>query len=248
MIHRLLPTLLFILLAITGHALNFETGKWYDFEGTLGKTNIRLSLFLTGKGELKGNYCYTKYERKIQLSGTIDGNTIALVELAGEQVKAYMKGIVASDDSDHFDGSWTDSTGLKSFPVRLKLQAICGGTLENRYSDSFFTKADDVESFMKTAKGSILRGDKNWIANHTSYPLKTTLDGKTPITIKNAKQLVTNFDRIFHAEFKNSIKSLCSCNLFTNYQGAMLGNGQIWINVIGSPLGKFAHRITAINN
>lgn len=237
-----------ILLTNLCHALDFETGKWYDFEGTLGKTNIRLSLFLTGKGQVKGNYCYTKYERKIQLSGTLDGNTISLTELDGGQVKAYLKGIVTSDNSDHFDGAWTDSAGLKSLPVKLNLQAICGGTLENRYSDFFFTKADDIESFMKTVKASILRGDKNWIANHIHYPLKTTLDGKTSVTIKNAEQLTANFDRIFHPEFKNNIASLCSCNLFTNYQGAMLGNGQIWMNVIGSPAGKFAHRITAINN
>ncbi len=237
-----------ILLGNLSHALNFETGKWYDFEGTLGKTDIRLSLFLTDKGQLKGNYCYTKYERKIQLSGTVDGNTVVLTELADEKVKAYMKGTLTSDDTDHFDGTWTDNTGLKSLPIRLNLQAICGGTSENRYSDFFFTNADDIEGFMKTVKGAILRGDKNWVANNTLYPLKTTLDGKTPITIKTAKQLVANFDRIFHAEFKNSIKSLCSCNLFTNYQGAMLGNGQIWINVTGSPVGKFAHRITAINN
>lgn len=248
MIHRLLPTLILLLLLTAGHALTFETGKWYDFEGTLGKTNIQLSLYLTQKGQLKGNYCYTKYERKIKLDGTVDGNTIALLELINDTANGSFKGILTSDSSDHFDGIWTGKNGAKSLPVKLSLRAICGGSYENRYSDAFFTKADDVESFMKTIKGSILRGDKHWIANHTSYPLKTTLDGKIPVTIKNAKQLTDNFDRIFHTEFKNSIQSFCSCNLFTNYQGAMLGNGQIWINVIGSPVGKFAHRITAINN
>ncbi len=248
MTHRFLPSLLLILLATAGHALNFETGKWYDFEGTLGKTKIQLSLYMTGPGQLKGNYCYTKYEHKIQLSGSINQNTIALEELINGKTNAYLNGIVASDDTDHFDGTWTDSAGLKSLPVVLSLRAICGGTLENRYSDFFFTNENAVEDFMKTAKAAILRGDKNWIANNVRYPLKTTLDGNTPVTIKNAAQMIENFDRIFHPEFKNSIKPLCSCNLFTNYQGAMLGNGQIWINIIGSPVGKFAHRITAINN
>jgi hypothetical protein len=50
------------------HAFDFDTNKWTDFEGTLGKANIQLSLYRFDNGQLKGNYCYKKYESKIGLA------------------------------------------------------------------------------------------------------------------------------------------------------------------------------------
>jgi hypothetical protein len=102
---------------------------------------------------------------------------------------------------------------------------------------------------MKHVKTSILNSDKEWIANHINYPLKTTLFKGKAITIKNKKQLIDNFDQIFHQEFKDKIKSLCVCNMFNNYQGVMLGDGQIWINNRpNSTDDTFNYIITAIFN
>ena len=102
---------------------------------------------------------------------------------------------------------------------------------------------------MRKVKVSILKGDKSWIANHVSYPIKTSLDKKNRITIKNKKQLINNFYRIFHAEYRRKIESYYTSNLFNNYQGAMIGRGEIWINSTPkSKNNKYGYLITAINN
>lgn len=102
---------------------------------------------------------------------------------------------------------------------------------------------------MKHVKTSILKGDKEWIANHISYPIKTTIFKDKVININNKKELIDNFDQIFHQEFKDKIKSFCVCNMFNNYQGIMLGNGEIWVcNRLSSTVDKFDFNITAINN
>ncbi len=243
-------TLTFLLFTLSSlcQAFDFETHKWTDFEGTLGKGRIQLSLYRLDNGQLKGNYCYKKYESKIQLTGQITGDEIVITEFLNGKPNGRFVGKVFTDKLDRFEGTWTDKSNTKSIEFKLTLQSICVSDFGHRYSD-FYGTDDDVEKFMKYVKTSILNGDKEWIANHINYPLKTTVFKDKAISIKNKKQLIDNFDQIFHQEFKVKIKSLCVCNMFINYQGVMLGDGQIWINNrTNSTHDKFDYIITAINN
>lgn len=242
-------TLLTVLSFNTAQALTLEAGKWYDFEGLIGKAKVQLSLFLLNNGQLKGNYCYHTYERKILLSGNMTGDQIVLTEHTADGTMARLKGALASDSADHFDGTWEDMEGIKSFPFRLTLRSISGSSYVNRYSGFLYGSDQDVEDFMKQVKSAILKGDKNWVAAHLHYPIRVSLNGQEDITLKNKEQLIVNFEAVFYPEFKEQIKGFCSCNLFVNYQGAMLGNGQIWINQTPkSTMEKHSYRITAINN
>jgi hypothetical protein len=246
-------TLTFLLFTLSTlcHAFNFETietNTWNDFEGTLGKGRIQLSLYRLDNGQLKGSYCYKKYESKIQLTGQITGDKIVITEFLNGKPNGRFEGKVFTDKLDRFEGTWTDNSNTKSIEFKLTLQSTCGSDFGHRYSD-FYGTDDDVEKFMKHVKTSILNSDKEWIANHINYPLKTTLFKGKAITIKNKKQLIDNFDQIFHQEFKDKIKSLCVCNMFNNYQGVMLGDGQIWINNRpNSTDDTFNYIITAIFN
>jgi len=241
--------LIFLLFAVSifCQAFEFDTNKWTDFEGTLGNAKIQLSIYRLDNGQLKGNYCYKKYESKIQLTGQMTGDKIEITEFLNGKPNGHFEGKVFTDNLDRFEGTWTDSSKTKSVEFKLTLQSICGSDYSHRYSD-FYGTDDDVEKFMKYIKTSILNGDKEWIANHVRYPIKTTIKEKA-ITIKTKAQLIENFDQIFHQEFKDMIKSFCTCNMFSNYQGVMLGNGQIWINnKPNSKDDKFDFEITAINN
>ena len=77
---HIILTFLFFTLSTLCHAFDFDTNKWTDFEGTLGKANIQLSLYRFDNGQLKGNYCYKKHESKIQLTGQITGDKIVITE------------------------------------------------------------------------------------------------------------------------------------------------------------------------
>lgn len=245
---NIILTFLLFTLSTLCHAFNIETNTWTDFEGTLGKGRIQLSLYRLNNGQLKGNYCYKKYESKIQLTGQITGEKIVITEFLNGKPNGRFEGKVFTNKLDKFEGTWTDNSNTKSIEFKLTLKSTSVSDLSHRYSD-FYGTDDDVEKFMKYVKTSILNGDKEWIANHINYPLKTTLFKDKAITIKNKKQLIDNFDQIFHQEFKDKIKSLCVCNMFNNYQGVMLGNGQIWINNRpNSTDNKFDYTIAAINN
>lgn len=247
---RKYTTLTFILVCLSTivNAFELDLNKWSDFEGTLGKSNIQLSLYRFNNGQLKGNYCYKKYDSKIELTGQVTGDKIRITEFLNGKPNGYFEGRVFTDSVDRFEGTWTDSASKKTIAFKLTLQSTCGGEFNHRYTD-FYGSDADVEKFMKRVKSSIANGDKEWIGNHVSYPIKTTLNGEKPITVKNKEQLIQNFDQIFYKEFKERVKSFCVCNMFNNYQGAMLGNGQIWIyNKPNSTGKKFDYTITSISN
>ena len=246
---RFVLTFIFIALTTLCHALNFDKNLWYDFSGKLGATEFQLSIYIPDSGELKGNYCYKKYETKIQLFGQLKGDQIELTEFVHGKPNGHFSGKVFTDNMDRFEGAWTDSSGTRRLDFKMTLESACyAKSSEHRYFD-FSGTDNDVENFMKRIKTSVFKGDKEWIANHINYPLTTTLNGHKTIKIKNRQQLIDNFDQIFYQAFKDKLRSFCVCNMFHNYQGTMLGNGDIWINdKPNSTDEKFDYQITAINN
>jgi hypothetical protein len=241
---------IFSTLTIYCHALNFDENWWYDFEGKIGETEIQLSIYIPVSGDvIKGNYCYKKYETKILLVGQLKGDQIELTEFLNGKPNGHFRGKLFTDKLDRFEGTWTDISGTKRMEFRMTLKSTCyASSWEHRYSD-FSGTDDDVENFMKKVKISINKGDKEWIANHIIYPITTTLYGQKSVEIKNRKQLIDNFDQIFYRGFKEKLKSLCTFNMFNNYQGTMIGDGSIWIyEDPNSKNEKHAFQIIAINN
>lgn len=241
-------TLSFILWVTLCHAFDPHINQWNDFEGKLGKADIQMSLYFFEDGQIKGNYCYKRYGTKIQLEGQIKDSLIELTEFIKGRTNGFIKGKLFTDSLDKFEANWTDSSKTKMHDLKLTLSSICSGTYDHRYGDLFGTD-EELETFVKHIKSSIQNNDKEWIANHSQYPITTSLNNKKSIVIKNKKQLIDNFDQIFYQEFKDIIKQSCTCNLFHNYEGAMLGSGQIWINnKSGSTNNNYEYCIIAINN
>lgn len=88
MYKNLLLILSLILWTTLSHAFELQVNTWTDFEGTLGKTNIELSLFRFENGQIKRNYCYRKYDKKIRLIISIRSLLPDLKKLSGFPVPA----------------------------------------------------------------------------------------------------------------------------------------------------------------
>jgi len=247
--NKIIVTVLFLVLTSFCQALDLNKNWWYDFEGNLGEREIRLSVYILGNGEVKANYCFVNDDKKFQLAGKINGENIELNGLPVEKSHDVFKGRIYTDNLDRFKGSWLVNARSKTIFFILTLKSSCyATTFEHRYSN-FFGSDDDIEDFMKHVKNSILNNDKEWIANNIRYPITTTINGEKLIKIENKSQLIDNFDNIFYQEYKENIKSFCTCNLFSNYKGIILGKGQIWIdNIPKSNENKFGFCITQINH
>ena len=66
------------------------------------------------------------------------------------------------------------------------------------------------------------------VADLIHYPIKVN-PGKKPFTIKNEKEFIKDYDRIITHDIADAIFNQKYENLFVNSQGAMIGDGEVWI-------------------
>ena len=219
-------TLILVLGALSTNA-QLSPNQWSDYKGLMSKTNIAMSLYLGDNGQVTGNYCYAKYDKRIGLIGKANGREITLYEMHEGQQTGTFKGTLLTDSTDHFKGTW--SNGKTSMPFDLHLSGITSGTPTKRYND---TKQSDaqVEAYMKKVKTAILNNNKEWLSTQVSYPYKaSTPEGKI-VTLKNKQEFISKYSLVVSEGLKKRIANICTCNLFMNYRGVMLGNGEVWIN------------------
>ncbi len=77
----------------------------------------------------------------------------------------------------------------------------------------------------------ILSNDKVAVASLVNYPLEVQIDGKKH-KVRNANEFVSSWDRIVTPEIVEVVSKQRYRDLFVNWQGVMLGDGQVWINGI----------------
>jgi len=66
------------------------------------------------------------------------------------------------------------------------------------------------------------------VAALVHYPIKVN-PGKKPFTVKNEKAFIKDYDRIITHDIQDAILKQKYENLFVNSQGAMIGDGEVWI-------------------
>lgn len=200
-----------------------------------------MSLYLGDNGKVTGTYCYAKYDKRIALTGNSNGRAITLYEMQDGKQTATFKGNLLTDSTDHFQGTWSD--GKTTMPFDVHLSSISSGSPTKRYNDTEQTDAQ-VEAYMKKVKTAILNNNKEWLSTQVSYPYKIyTPDGKTK-TLKNKQEFISNYKLVVNESLKKRITDICTCHLFMNFRGVMLGNGEVWINE--RPGGKGLWTITGL--
>lgn len=80
-------------------------------------------------------------------------------------------------------------------------------------------------------QAGVAAGDKAAVAALVDYPLGVTFNGK-PHKVANAAGFVADWDRIMTPEITRVISNQQYDQVFVNFQGVMLGDGQVWINAV----------------
>jgi hypothetical protein len=93
------------------------------------------------------------------------------------------------------------------------------------------------KTFVQALKVAISNNDKHWVATHVLYPITEDINGRA-VEIKNSTQFEKRYNDIITGNVKNAVITQDLNNLFTNSQGVMIGNGQIWILTANYVKGK----------
>lgn len=76
---------------------------------------------------------------------------------------------------------------------------------------------------------AVISDDKAGVASLVVYPLEVEIDGERH-EIRDANEFVASWDRIVTPEIVQVVSNQRYRDLFVNWQGVMLGDGQVWIN------------------
>lgn len=233
--------------SVFSFSLDLELNQWYDFTGELDNKSIQLSFYTLKSGKLIGSFCSIFNEPKVLLSGNVKGNEIYLTASLNGKITYELTGKIFTDDQDRLELSWRKMPNGVISIFKAVLSSVTSGTEGKRYSHIVGSDAA-VEEFVSDAKKAISKGDKIWLAANLFYPIKVRISEKSSVVLKNKNQFLLQYDKIFTAGFKSKLNNTFSHNLFNNYQGVMIGNGEIWINnTNNSSEAKPIFQIIAIN-
>ena len=85
-----------------------------------------------------------------------------------------------------------------------------------------------VHNLLTQLQAAVAKHDAPAVAALVHYPIKVN-PGKKPVNIKNEKEFVKDYDRIITHDIADAIFRQKYENLFVNSQGAMIGDGEVWI-------------------
>jgi hypothetical protein len=85
-----------------------------------------------------------------------------------------------------------------------------------------------VQQLLTQLQQAVAKHNAPAVAALVHYPIKVN-PGKHPFTIKNEKAFVKDYDRIITHDIQDAIFKQKYENLFVNSQGAMIGDGEVWI-------------------
>lgn len=130
--------------------------------------------------------------------------------------------------------------------VMLGSQATVAQTVAevNASLDQLFGDHQQYGPFFDRLKQAVASGDKPTVATMVDYPFQARIGGKA-VKIRDASHFVADYDQIVTAKVKQALAKQDYANLFANWQGVMVGDGEIWFAEVGTPPKL---KITAIND
>lgn len=119
----------------------------------------------------------------------------------------------------------------------------------NATLDDLFGDHAPYHAFFEKLKKAVAENDKKAVAAMVEYPFKARIDDRA-VTIRDAAHFVEDYDKVFTPKVRKAVSSQTYPNLFANWQGVMIGDGEIWFGGICSDetCKQETVRITAVND
>ena len=82
-------------------------------------------------------------------------------------------------------------------------------------------------TFLAELQAAVSQGDKTIVAGMISYPL-LVIHSSSKARVRTEAQFLSQYDNIFDAHVRQAIAQQTDKCLFGNYQGTMIGDGEVW--------------------
>ncbi len=134
--------------------------------------------------------------------------------------------------------------------ILLILLLPCVAFANQNWQIAGVTKTQAV-LFLKTLQKYAKTNNRKAIANLVRYPLRHPRRHREILNvhdpIKGPNEFLQQYNQIMTKKVLNAIKYQKPNKLFTNYQGVMIGSGEVWFTEVGSNWTR-SIKIIAINH
>jgi hypothetical protein len=142
----------------------------------------------------------------------------------------------------------------------LLLIALCGTPLlaqepgrepiEWRIKNIAGVSVGEVRHLLEQLQSALHGQNKSALARLIDYPLTLQVAGEKDREIRNEREFLSNYSRIVTPKVADVIRKQRFEDLFANWQGVMLGHGEVWISGIclDSKCDRHITRVVAIGD
>ena len=107
---------------------------------------------------------------------------------------------------------------------------------ENRYAAAGIENAAEFEAAFSALQAAVAANDKGKVADSVFLPLRVSgwtdeNSNKSSLQVSSRQELMDKYDEIFTAQVKEAFARQKIAELFVNWQGVMVGKGEVWLSV-----------------
>ncbi len=95
--------------------------------------------------------------------------------------------------------------------------------------DALFGEHERYLAFFQELKDAVIRDDRKAVAGLIHYPLDV-FAGRRRTVVRTPAELLKRYHEVFNPNVIRAVTAQEPSALFANWQGVMLGNGQIWFS------------------
>lgn len=114
----------------------------------------------------------------------------------------------------------------------------------NNTLDTLFGDHTRYHTFFDNLKKAVAADDKAVVAAMIEYPFQVRIGGKS-LKIRDAAHFIADYDQVITAKVKHALQGQTYETLFANWQGVMVGQGEIWFSGVAD---ADVIKVTAIND
>ncbi len=103
----------------------------------------------------------------------------------------------------------------------------------------------EASDFLTALQAAVAQDNRGQVADMVAFPLEVNVGGAR-VTVPSKQEFVDSYAQIIDPGVKAAIQAQTVDGLFVNWQGVMIGQGEVWFGGVGSA--PYQVKIIAINN
>lgn len=217
--------------------------KNYPDSDKLEQVKQLYSLYVTYAMNGSNNTPLFSYDKNVMVDNAKDAYSKIDFSAADSEFAKQMKGYMELLKQSNY--KLTAEVESYRRAAALKLEGKTPEASENKYYVAGINDAAAFEAAFKEIQKYIAEDNKEKVAEYVHYPLNV-FGNDSKASIKDKAEFIAKYDKIITPEVKRAVAAQRVEELFVNYKGVMIGDGQVWIVPVTETTEQY--KIFTINN